>query len=84
MKIFRRQNKVGLKSYVLLIAMVFGGVSALILAGTMTWCSTTVRLNERNNQYFRTLAAAEAATEKVLSRMSGDFAMAGKLWYLIG
>lgn len=78
MKIFRIQNKVGLKSYVLLIAMVFGGVSALILAGTMTWCSTTVRLNERNNQYFRTLAAAEAATEKVLSRMSGDFANGGE------
>ncbi|HKQ36848.1 MAG TPA: hypothetical protein VJ063_02150, partial [Verrucomicrobiae bacterium] len=35
-------------------------------------------LNERNNQYFRSLAAAEAATEKVLTQIKMDYDAEGE------
>jgi hypothetical protein len=56
-----------------MIVMVFGGLSLFILGGTLTWTSNNAHLNERHNQYLEALAAAEAATEKVLAELAVDF-----------
>lgn len=59
--------------YALLIVLVFASLSLLTLGGALNWTSTTAKTTDRNNRYFTALAAAEAATEKVLSRVSRDF-----------
>lgn len=55
------------------MTLLFGGLAMVALAGAMQWSSTNARLTARHNQYQETLLAAEAATEKVLSRMIIDF-----------
>ena len=57
--------------------IVLGGVSLAILGATLTWTSNNANLNERHNQYLASLAAAEAATEKVLAGLSADYHTAG-------
>ncbi|MCX8156225.1 MAG: hypothetical protein N3J91_07245 [Verrucomicrobiae bacterium] len=59
--------------YALVMTMLFGGLAMVALSGAMEWSSTNSRLTARHNQYQETLLAAEAATEKVLSRMIVDF-----------
>ena len=49
------------QGHALLLVIVFLAVSAIILAGALNWSRSNTFLNERNNQYFRSLAAAEAA-----------------------
>jgi hypothetical protein len=66
----RRQRRQG---YALVTVMVIGTVGLLILAASIHWTSSNANLTARNNQYFTSLAAAEAATEKVISEMSVDF-----------
>jgi hypothetical protein len=63
--------------YALLIVLIFGSIGLLLMCGSLDWCGTNVRLNQRNNQYFRTVSAAEAATEKVLSNLSRDYQLYG-------
>lgn len=70
----RRRREQG---YALVTVMVFGTVGLVILAASINWTSSNANLIERNNQYFATLAAAEAATEKVFSEMSVDFQKQG-------
>ncbi len=57
--------------------IVFATVSLVTLAGALGWTSTTARNTDRNNQYFDTAAAAEAATEKILAHMASDFQSSG-------
>lgn len=59
--------------YALMLALVFAAISIIILASTMGWTSTSVRLTERNNSYNRAVAAAEAGVETVIARMDRDF-----------
>lgn len=59
--------------YALLLVIAFTGVALLAVAGVMRWSSTSASITERNSQYYRTLAAGEGATEKVLARMTRDF-----------
>ena len=59
--------------YALLVVLCVAAVSLLVLASTMQWTSNCALLNERSNQYARTLYAAEAATEKVIGRMRYDY-----------
>lgn len=66
------------EGHALLLVIVFLAVSAIILAGALNWSRSNTFLNERNNQYFRSLAAAEAATEKVLTRMKMDYDLEGE------
>jgi Tfp pilus assembly protein PilX len=61
------------RGYALVITMFFTGLAALVLAGAMQWTSNTARLTDRNNQYYETMYAAEAATEKVVGRIMYDF-----------
>ncbi|HSH15594.1 MAG TPA: hypothetical protein VLD18_06155 [Verrucomicrobiae bacterium] len=57
----------------LLLVMMTTVISAIALAGAMQWVSTNSRLTSRNNEYYRAVAAAEAATEKVVGMMARDF-----------
>ncbi len=60
-------------AYALLMVMFFSGISLLALASAMKWTSNNAILTRKNNAYFEAVAAAEAATEKVLSNVSKDF-----------
>ena len=59
--------------YALFLVVLLGAVALVTLAGTLRWCTSNVSFNQRNNQYYRTAAAAEAATEKVLTHMMADY-----------
>ncbi len=61
------------RGFALVTVLVFAGISLVALGGVMTWSSQSARMTARNIQYYNTLAAAEAATEKVLSRISADY-----------
>ena len=65
------------EGYALVTVVVLGGVSLAILASTLTWTTNNANFNARHNQYLESLAAAEAATEKVLSSLSVDYQAAG-------
>ncbi len=60
--------------YALLTVLVMAGVASLIFAGIAHYASTNVSLNDRNNTYNSTVAAAEAATETAVSYLQRDFA----------
>ena len=66
------------QGHALLLVILFLAVSAIILAGALNWSRSNTFLNERNNQYFRSLAAAEAATEKVLTQLKADYDAEGE------
>lgn len=68
-----------LGGHALLLVMIFLTATTLILAAALNWSRSNTTLNERNNQYFRSLAAAEAATEKVISRLNSDYQTDGEL-----
>ncbi len=61
------------RGYALLITMCLACVGALILAGVLDWASQNALLTTRNNEYFTTCYAAEAATEKVFANLSRDY-----------
>jgi hypothetical protein len=61
----------------LALTMIMTGISLAILASAMSWSASSTRLTHRSVQYTRAVAAAEAGTEKVLSRMTRDFLIGG-------
>lgn len=66
------------EGYSLLLVLVFSAISFLALGAALDWCQTNGRLTDRSNQYYATVAAAEAATEKVLSVVTRDYAAQGE------
>ena len=65
------------RGYALILVIVLASIALVAMIGTLSWCSTNTALNQRNNQYYRTVAAAEAATEKVLTHMMDDYVRDG-------
>ncbi len=59
--------------YALLLALVFVGVSLLLLTSLLQWTSGNTMVTDRNNAYNRAVGAAEAATEIVLSHITRDY-----------
>jgi hypothetical protein len=59
--------------HALTFTIIFTAIALLILGATMSRLATTAKLIDRNNQYFACLAAAEAATEKVISEIADDY-----------
>lgn len=57
----------------LLMTLIMGAVALTILASAMAWSATSTRLTHRSIQYDRSIVAAEAATEKVISQITRDF-----------
>jgi hypothetical protein len=65
------------RAFALLIVMGFGTISLVILAATIRWTNTTSSLNDRAVRHSIAVAAAEAATEKVIAELAVDFAKQG-------
>jgi hypothetical protein len=65
------------KGYALLLTMFMVAISMTVLIATMSRLSGDADLNSRNGQYNASLYAAEAATERVISRMRYDFLVGG-------
>ena len=62
----------------LILVMIMSTIALAILASVMAWSTTSARLTHRSIQYNRTVSAAEAATEKVISQISRDFLYGGE------
>jgi hypothetical protein len=77
MKTTFTSQKSGAGGNALLMTMIMTGAALAILAGAMAWSSSSTRLTYRSIQYTRSQAAAEAATEKVISQISQDFMYGG-------
>jgi hypothetical protein len=78
MKIQSAFNSKRQGGYALLLVLFFSGISLMILSGALQWTSTSAHLNDRNNQYFAAVSAAEAATEKTLTKISRDYLRGGE------
>lgn len=78
MKIFtKNSNKGSKKGFALMLVLFVLGITMMTMATFMYTTDNAVSLNHRNNQLNRNLAMAEAATEKVLSRMIRDYKISG-------
>lgn len=66
------------EAYALVMVMVFAAIGLMVLTGTMNWASQTALMNERNNQMTTTTYAAEAATERIVSRLMQDYKASGE------
>lgn len=64
--------------YALVVVMTFAAIGLTVLSATMNWASQTSMMNERNNQLSTTLFAAEASTERVISRLMFDYKASGE------
>lgn len=70
LKIITNRGRAG---YALISVLMMAAIGLCIYAATHAWISTTTTLNERNNIYNRSLSAAEAASERVVSYVARDF-----------
>jgi Tfp pilus assembly protein PilX len=73
MQILSRPIRRNGRGYALIIIMCFLGVCLVIFASIMYWITSSSYVTARNNQFNMSEAAAEAATEKVLSQMNYDY-----------
>jgi hypothetical protein len=63
----------------LMLTLIMSAVALGILASVMAWSSASAKLTRRSIEYNRSIAAAEAATEKVLGPMTHDFLTGGEI-----
>lgn len=75
MKLFSRSARQ--RGSTLAVVLVLSAVTLLVLTSALSWVSTNTTLAQRNNEYFRTTAVAEAATEKVIARITADYKRGG-------
>ena len=61
----------------LALVLVFTGVLFLLLSGVLALTTTNANQTQRYNEYYDSVAAAEAATEKVVASMARDFQNSG-------
>ncbi len=61
------------RGYALIIVMCSLLVMLLVFASMMYWISSNSQVTARNNQFYMSEAAAEAAIEEVLSQMNYDY-----------
>ncbi|HZL80076.1 MAG TPA: hypothetical protein VFC17_14675, partial [Candidatus Limnocylindrales bacterium] len=71
-------QKPGQTGSALMLTMIMSAIALGILASVMAWSAASTRLTHRSIQYTRSVAAAEAATEKVLSQITRDFLYGGE------
>jgi hypothetical protein len=64
--------------YALVMVLVFAGISLMALGGALSWTSSNSIQTDHNNRYFTAVSAAEAATEKVLARITSDYRAGGE------
>lgn len=63
----------------LVMTMIMSAVALTLLAGILSWSAGNARMTARSNQYSRAVAAAEAATEKVNTRIAADYLNSGEV-----
>ena len=61
-----------------MLTLMMTGIALAILASAMTWSANSTSLTHRSIQYGRAVVAAEAATEKVLTKISQDYLKGGE------
>lgn len=81
MKSYPTSNRSQKRGNALLMVMMVTAISAIALASAMRWVSSNAQMTTRNNEYYRAVASAEAATEKIVAMMSKDFRQSG--WNLV-
>jgi Tfp pilus assembly protein PilX len=62
----------------LILTMIMSAIALALLAAAMSWSVSNTRLTYRSIQYNRSVAAAEAATEKVATQINRDFLYGGE------
>jgi hypothetical protein len=78
MNIQRKSTAREIAGYALMLVMVMTGVSFMVLGGALSWSANNSDMTFRHNQYTANLMAAEAATEKVISKLSYDYQTQGQ------
>jgi hypothetical protein len=63
----------------LVMTMIMTAVALVLLAGILSWSAGNARLIARSNEYTRAIAAAEAATEKINTRIASDYLSSGEV-----
>lgn len=66
----------------LLLTLTMSAIALLTVAGVLAYAAANARLTYRSNQYSCSVAAAEAATEKVVSQISRDYLNGGEAMVL--
>lgn len=66
------------RGFALVMVLTLVAISLTALAGALSWTSTNARQTVRYTDYSVTVAAAEAASEKVLTRMISDYQTLGE------
>jgi hypothetical protein len=74
--LIRRRTRAG---SALMLTLIMSSIALGLLATVMAWSSSSAKLTRRSIEYNRSLAAADAATEKVLGPMIRDFLIGGEL-----
>jgi len=82
MKIQALFSKLKRRASALVLSLIFLSVTMLILASALGWTMTSTRLTGRNVEYYRTEAAAEAATEKVIASINLDYEQQGEAFVI--
>jgi hypothetical protein len=78
MKTDFRTQKSSQAGSALILTLFMTAVALILLAGAMAWSSNNTTMTYRSIQYTRSVAAAEAATEKVVSHITQDFLNGGE------
>ena len=73
MQLRRHLERRDSEGYAIIMSMVLSGVSLLLLSAALSWTSTSAVQTQRNNEFFNSGSAAEAATDKVLSAISQSY-----------
>jgi hypothetical protein len=73
----RRHSLAQERGSALAMVLVLSVVSLLILASIVGWSSTNATLSHRTTEYYRAVALAEAATEKVITHIAADYQKGG-------
>jgi len=71
----RKRNQAG---GALMLTLILSAIALALLAAAMSWSASNTKLTYRSIQYNRSIAAAEAATEKVVSQMNQDYLYGGE------
>jgi Tfp pilus assembly protein PilX len=62
----------------LMLTLIMSAIALALLGSVMSWSVSNTRLTYRSIQYNRSVAAAEAATEKVVGQINRDFLYGGE------
>src|SRR4051794_19988192 len=65
-------------STLVVTVLVMSLVTVAILASTLGWTTADSTLSQRNNEYYRSLAMAEGATEAVITQLDADYKHGGE------